>query len=106
MFRYKYIKVTVDAGKEKVEAIITSTETEPKLIHFANFEKTTDVDFLAWIEREKIVDIPTLSLPAQIIGLPLEIDLPVGETFFVGFRNATAATITYWVSIQYEIKPP
>jgi len=101
---YKSISVSVDPGEEKVEEIIRSTAAEPIRAISFNFEKGADIDFILRIGRYTHIDIPTLSLEdSGFSWLLFEHDLPVGQAIRVGFRNGTAAAITYWITLQYEI---
>jgi len=103
-YYYKQVDVTVPAGEEAVEVILTSTAVEPKRIVDLCFQDTaTDIDFLAYIEREKFADLPTESRPPQVWWMPVNRDLPVGESLQVGYRNGTTASITKWVVVKYEI---
>jgi len=103
-YLYKQVDVTVPPGEEGTRPILTSTTAEPKRIVDLCFQDATvDLDFLAFIEREKFVDLPTESKPAQVWWMPVNRDLPVGETLEVGYRNGTTASITKWVVAKYEI---
>jgi len=100
---YVYKKITVKAGKEKVEDIIISTEAEPKRALAITCDEGTDIDLLAYVEREKIVDIPTTHTPRDSHYIDVDIDLPIGQRLSVGFRNGTGTDITYNVSVKYII---
>jgi hypothetical protein len=58
---------------------------------------------LVYQERIKLADIPVDVLNSQQRLLELELDLPVGQTLYVGFRNKTGSSITGDIAIAYEV---
>jgi len=102
--QYKYVTVTVGAGSEGTTGGIISTQTEPKRIHYIVSSLSADnIDLLVYQERIKLADIPVDVLNSQQRLLELELDLPVGQTLYVGFRNKTGSSITGDIAIAYEV---
>lgn len=116
---YKSKDVTVTEGKEGTEAILTSSEKERFRILAIAVEKTPTneadgtamedfndlqaVDLLVYIEREKIAHFPTKLIPRGVMWVPLDLELPLGQSLEVGLKNATAASLTREITVQYEL---
>ena len=116
-FLYKRKKVVGTNNIETTQPIITSTEIEPvKLLELWVTEVTStlkhDAEIRAYIERERIVETHIaqflqtnaadnrVTLPAVI---PLERDLPVGQSLFVGHLNGAAKSDLEF-TIKYELR--
>ena len=117
-YKYKQVTPTFTASKEVVASIITSTAEEPKHIDalkFSAYDSTTNApaDALAYIEREKILDIPLEHLAkdvavAEAADTPsewVEIDtpLPVGQSLSVGYRFGSVESTLHKVTVKYHI---
>lgn len=116
---YKSKDVTVADGAEGVEIILTSSVKEKYRVLSIGVERKPtdgaldavepdynddeDLDLLVYMEREKQMDMPTGIIPRGILWIPLDLDLPVGLSLEVGFRNATGGAITRFITIQYEL---
>lgn len=101
--KYTFKRVTIPANTEYVEAILTSTAEEPKRIVSLHFEKNTNLDFRAYIERERIVDFDSDLLPDNKPYLEVGIDLPVGQTLKVGAYNNSGSSVTVAIGVAYEL---
>lgn len=116
---YKSKDITVADGAETTVAILTSSTKEKyRILAVAVERMPTDgaddavepdynddenFDFLAYIERWQIADFPTGLIPRNTFLIPIEEDLPVGQSLEVGFRNGTGGELTRFVTVQYEI---
>ena len=102
--QYKYVTPTVGAGAETTIVGITSTQSEPKRIHYLVSGQSADsIDLLVYQERMKLVDIPVDVLSTIQRVVELELDIPVGQSLYVGFRNKTASSISGDIAIAYEV---
>jgi hypothetical protein len=102
--QYKYVTPTVTAGAETTIVGITSTQSEPKRIHYLVSGLSADnIDLLVYQERMKLVDIPVDVLNTQQRVVELELDIPVGQSLYVGFRNKTGSSISGDIAIAYEV---
>jgi len=116
---YKSKNVTVADGAEETEAILTSSAAEKYRINNIaverqptngsldaaepDFNDDEDLDLLVYVEREKKADFPTGLIPRDVMWIPLDIELPLGQSLEVGFRNGTGGSITRYITIQYEV---
>ena len=116
---YKSKDVTVADGAENTEIILTSSTLEKyRVLSIACERMPTDgaddavepdfnddegFDLLVYLEREKILDMPTGMFPRTQMFIPLDLELPAGQSLEVGFRNATGGALTRFVTIQYEV---
>lgn len=101
---YKYVTVTVGGASENTVVGITSTQTEPKLVHYIVSGLSSDnVDLLVYQERVKLVDFPVDMLDSEFKALELELQVPVGQSLYVGFRNKGSSAISGDIAIAYEI---
>ena len=101
--KYTFKRVTIPANTEYVEAILTSTSEEPKKVVSLHFEKNTNLDFRAYIERERILDFDSDLLPDNKPYLDIGIDLPVGQTLKVGAYNNSGSSVTVAIGVAYEL---
>lgn len=101
--RYTFKRITCVAGHETTTPILVSTAEEPKRIVALHFELNTNLDFVAYIERERIVEFDSDLLPSNRPYIEVGIDLPVGQTLKVGAFNNSASDITVAIGVQYEI---
>jgi len=101
--RYTFKRVTIPANTEYVEAILTSTAEETKRIVSLHFEKNTNLDFRAYIERERILDFDSDLLPDNKPYLEVGVDLPVGQTLKVGAYNNSGSSVTVAIGVAYEL---
>ncbi|MBA7711888.1 hypothetical protein ES703_120855 [subsurface metagenome] len=116
---YKSKDVTAADGAENTEVILTSSTKEKyRVLNIAVERMPTDgaldavepdfnddegFDLLVYVEREKILDFPTNMIPRSTMWIPLDLELPVGHSIEVGFRNATGGALTRFVTVQYEV---
>lgn len=115
-FFFEFEDITFGASAEVTEKIITSTEAEKKhivAIKASPHYEGRDYDLLAFIERDKIVDVPLKTLVKDGIEqtdkeYPLEwveIDqeLPVGSSLAVGFRFDATDEGDHHVTVKYRL---
>jgi hypothetical protein len=101
----KYVTATVGPYSENYVNALISTQTEQKrVIAVVPGVDLDDVDLIVYVEREKVVDYPVDILNYNEKVVPLDIDLPVGQQLYVGFRNKTNTAITADIGIIYEVK--
>ena len=115
-YYYESVHVQGTANIETIETLITSTEEEPKYIDGVAFYEDTatenhDAILGFYIEREKILDMP-LGVTLESAGsstrssndpfLPINQDLPVGQSLKVGHTSGTTAS-DLWYTVRYTI---
>lgn len=114
---YQAYAVTGSANTTVYDSGITSTETEKKrvlsvLINVSNYAGNL---VQGWLEREKKVDVYDYVLntdnatgtnayrsTSKIIEIPLELDVPVGQTFKMAIKSGGTAT-NIQGAYKYEI---
>lgn len=116
MILTKYVTVAGTANVEKTDNILTSTEEEKKKVRkLFVYESTTtrnnDAIIRVYLEREKISEMPVKNFldfaaapiyPLAAGEIPLDIEIPVGQTLFVGHvSGATASNMVF--TAEYEI---
>lgn len=109
---YKQVTVTPTGGVEVTKTGVTSTEAEPKTIDaICGMADGTPGNYLlvAYVEREKIIDrvdatmfVEDGAFPAQ--WLPIDLELPVGQEFKVGFYTPSAVTTAKDIVIKYHLR--
>jgi LEA14-like dessication related protein len=101
----KYVTATVGPYSENyVNALISTQSEQKRVIAVVPGTSSNNVDLIVYVEREKIIDYPVDLLNSQERLVPLDLDLPVGQQLYVGFRNKTNTAITADVGIIYEVK--
>lgn len=101
---YESLTVTANATSQNVEEMITSTEQRPvRLIRLWCETESGDVDYLGFIERERIIEFYAPIMPSIQPYFDLDWDLPPGQTFYVGMNNRTASPITHTFVLEYEL---
>lgn len=116
---YKHEDITVAAGKEGTEAILTSSAKEKfRVLNIAiertptndadatatpDFNDLAEVDLLVYVEREKVAQLPTNLIPREIMWIPLDVELPLGQSLEVGLKNGTVGEVIREIAIQYEL---
>ena len=122
MIFYQSFRITGAANAITYDAGIKSTESEPKklnsvLIQVDAFAATDDNDIQGYHERAKVYDLPEklfaelgaadVALDAGLGGfteIPVDLDLPVGETFKAAIKCAATGNIIRG-AYKYEITP-
>jgi hypothetical protein len=102
---YKTIIVATLASDEVVEPALISTEVEKKkVLGCYPDDSLTTSEFAAYIEREEQCHFYLENLvgePSKRIEFDLEI--PVGQTFYVGYKNPAAVSGDKYVVVEYEL---
>ena len=106
-------EITYDDG-------LTSTEAEKKRLisihaQVESYSRTDDNDIQGWLERAKVFDLPDTLLPTQKGSdaeetedtprsreIPVEVDIPAGQTFKIAIKCAATAKTIRGV-YEYEI---
>ena len=102
---YKTITVTTVASDEVVELALISTDVEKKkvLACYPDDELTTSW-FVAYIEREERCRFYINNLVGEASKrIELDLEIPVGQTFFVGYKNPEAVSGDKYVVVEYEL---
>ena len=114
---YKYLVVAGVINTEATGTIITSTETEPVildtlLVYESTAARNNNAIVRAYVEREKIAELPVgtfldwIAAPAYPTGagrIPLDRELPVGQSLIVGqVSAAVASNMTF--GLVYHLK--
>jgi hypothetical protein len=98
--------VTLDVGSnaEVLNPILTSTAAEKYHILGVLSEKVENLRLRVYHEREMLWDVDSLLLPAYTDFVPLDLELPVGDVLYIGFKNETGGAVTGEdVGVVYEI---
>ena len=113
---YDYLEVTGAANQETTRTFLTSTEEEPKrILELWAYESTparnNDAILRVYVERERVVELPirafldqaaTPTYPQGAGKIPLEIELPVGQSLIVGHLSGSNPSNVVFVAV-YEI---
>lgn len=113
---YAYTEVTGTANAEVTKPLLTSTEEEPKrILELWTYESTAtrqnNAILRVYVERERVAELPvrafldqaaTPNYPQAAGKIPLEIDLPVGQSLIVGHLSGATASNVVFVAV-YEI---
>ena len=117
---HQLFRITGVANAITYDSGLKSTETEPKrlvAIHVQSQAQaaTDDNDVQGWHERAKVFELPEKLIATQLhtataqpqpdpnfTRIPVDIDIPVGETFKIANKCAATATNLRGV-YEYEI---
>jgi len=102
---YKTEKVTTVASDEVVDPALISTDVEKKrvLACYPDDSLTTS-EFVAYIERTEICRFYLDNLVGEASKrIEINLEIPVGQTFFVGYKNPAAVSGDKYVVIEYEL---
>lgn len=117
---FQLFRITGQANKVKYDDGLKSTEAEKKklIAVWAQLDKhagTDDNEFQGYHERAKVFDFPGKLIPDQLtadvthdvaeprhLPIPVDIDLPAGETFKAAIKCAATAVNCRGV-YEYEI---
>ena len=102
---YKTEKVTTVASEEVVEDTLISTDVEKKrvLACYPDDSLTTS-EFVAYIERTEICRFYLDNLVGEASKrIEINLDIPVGQTFYVGYKNPAAVEGDKYVVTEYEL---
>jgi len=101
---YKTVKVTTVASDEVVEAALLSSDVEKKnvLACYPDHSLTTS-EFVAYIEREERCRFYLDNLVGEESKrIELDLEIPIGQTFYVGYKNPAAVEGDKYVVVEYE----
>lgn len=101
---YKTVVVTTVASDEVVEDALVSTEVEKKkvLACYPDDALITS-EFVAYIEREERCRFYLDNIVGEASKrIELDLEIPVGQTFFVGYKNPVAVSGDKYVVVEYE----
>jgi len=117
---YQLFRVTGVANNITYDTGLKSTETEKKrltkiMVQSNAQAATDDNDVQGWHERAKVFEFPEKLVPTQLsssttqvldsqawLDIPVDMDIPVGETFKIAIKCAATATTIRGV-YEYEI---
>ena len=97
--------VTTVASDEVVSPALISTDVEKKrvLACYPDDELTTSW-FVAYIEREEQCRFYIDNLLGEASKrIELNLEIPVGQTFYVGYKNPAAVSGDKYVVVEYEL---
>jgi len=103
---YIYTSTTLDVlnNDEKVVAILTSTIAKKYRVVGVYSEMVENLYLVGYYEKEKIIDIDSLMLSKHEGFIPLNLEIAVGESLLLGYRNKTGADRTDDdIGIVYEV---
>jgi len=102
---YKTETVTTIANDEVVNPTLISTDVEKKkvLACYPDDSLTTS-EFVAYIERTECCRFYIDNLLGEASKrIEIDLEIPVGQTFFVGYKNPVAVSGDKYVVIEYEL---
>ncbi|GAI41359.1 unnamed protein product [marine sediment metagenome] len=117
---FQLFRITADANCINYDPGLKSTESEPKRliachVQMDKYAATDDNDIQGYHERAKVFDIPEKLFPDELFSnetstlagtryksVPVDIDIPVGETFKVAIKCA-ATKVNIRGAYEYEI---
>lgn len=102
---YKSVTVPTQESDEVVVPALISTSVEAKkvLACYPDDSLTTS-EFVAYIEREERCRFHLDNLVGEASKrIEIDLDIPVGQTFFVGYKNPAAVSGDKYVVIEYEL---
>ena len=103
---YERISHTNSADTETTIDELESTTEEPKKIIAIGVIKDTNGGILrGYHERDNFLEFPTGDITESGFSeIPVDVELPVGESFLLTLQNATAGTNAALIGyIKYEI---
>lgn len=104
MFLYTSTTIDVLNNDEKIVSILTSTLAKKYKVIGIYCEKVENLYLVAYYEKEKIIDIDSKLLESHQGYIPLELEVSVGESLFIGYRNKTGSDRTGDdIGIIYEV---
>ena len=104
---YETVKITAEGGKEVVEKALISTAVEKKrAVALYPDDSLTTSELRAYIEREHQVKFYIDNLLGEASKrVVVDMEIPVGQIFFVGYLFEAGATGDKYVVIEYELVP-
>lgn len=97
--------VATVVSDEVVNTALVSTDVEKKrvLACYPDDSLTTSY-FVAYIEREKVCEFYIDNLAGEDSKrIELDLEIPVGQTFFVGYKNPAGVSGDKMVVVEYEL---
>ena len=100
----KSATINVNNNEEVTYPILTSTSVEKYRVLGIVCEKVENLRVVIYYNREKIWDVDSLLLPSYVEFIPLDLELPVGDSIYIGYKNETGSNRTGDdIGIVYEI---
>lgn len=102
---YKTVIVATVVSDEVVETALTSTEVEKKrVLGCYPDDSLTTSEFAAYIEREEQCHFYLDNLVGEANKrIAFDLEIPVGQTFYVGYKNPAGVSGDKYVVIEYEL---
>ena len=102
---YKTVTVTTEESKEIVVAALISTDVEKKkVLGCYPDDALTTSTFAAYIEREEQCHFLLARLAGEASKrIAFDLEIPVGQTFSVGYLNPAGVSGDKYVVIEYEL---
>jgi len=102
---YKTETVTTVASDEVVTAALISTDVEKKrVLGCYPDDSLTTSEFVAYLEREEVCRFYMDNLVGEASKrIELNLEIPVGQTFYVGYKNPVAVSGDKYVVVEYEL---
>ena len=102
---YTTVTVTTVASEEVVEPGLISTEVEKKkVLGLYPDDSLTTSELVAYIEREERCRFYLDNLVGEASKrVDIDLEIPAGQTFYVGYKNPAAVEGDKYIVIQYEL---
>ena len=102
---YKTIIVATVASDEVVVPALISTEVEKKkVLGCYPDDSLTTSEFAVYIEREEQCHFYLDNLVGEASKrIEFDLEIPVGQTFYVGYKNPAAVEGDKYVVVEYEL---
>ena len=102
---YKTVVVATVASDEVVkDALISSAVEMKKVLACYPDDALTTSEFVAYIEREERCRFYLDNLVGEASKrIEIDLEIPVGQTFDVGYKNPAAVSGDKYVVVEYEL---
>ena len=96
--------ITVAAGAEELEKVVTAQEGKTITILKIVAEANDDVTVRGYVEQDRIVEAGLGCDALGNMAIPVERKLASGETWKTGFHNGSGASVTAQVTTFYQVE--
>ena len=102
MIRSLTIDVTAAAGAQQIEPFVKGIAAKTRTVTEIWCEQHADARLRGYLESDQIVDVGGTCDQLLTRGVPVDLLVPVGQTFHAGWQDMAAAGITGEVTVFYR----